>query len=171
MTNFSTPEHKTNIKKNVKMTEFGNLLKSILEGVIKMRNYSNSQINLHIWVLENDGGYKSAAFNAATLALIDAGISISEYVVSMSSGFLETFTPAIDLQQTEEKKHKCDFLIAYLPKSEKIAFIELESKKLSIKEVNSLMETAISGCKHVYEIMNDHVRKNIESNLHYFAYN
>jgi exosome complex component RRP41 len=122
-------------------------------------------------VLENDGGYKSAAFNAATLALIDAGISISEYVVSMSSGFLETFTPAIDLQQTEEKKHKCDFLIAYLPKSEKIAFIELESKKLSIKEVNSLMETAISGCKHVYEIMNDHVRKNIESNLHYFAYN
>ena len=126
MTNFSTPEHKTNIKKNIKMNEFGNLLKSVFEKIILIKNYANSQIDLHIWVLENDGGYKSAAFNAATLALIDAGISITDYIVSMSSGFLDSYTSAIDLQQNEEKKQKCDFLIAYLVKTKKIAFIELE---------------------------------------------
>ena len=132
MTNFSTPEHKTNIKKNIKMNEFGNLLKSVLEKVILIKNYANSQIDLHIWVLENDGGYKAAAFNAATLALIDAGISITDYVVSMSSGFLDTYTSAIDLQQNEEKKQKWDFLIAYLVKTKKIAFIELEVSNYKI---------------------------------------
>ncbi|CAI2380278.1 unnamed protein product [Moneuplotes crassus] len=170
MTNFSTPQHKTNVKKNIRMTEFGNLLKSVFEGVILLKNYQNSQIDLHICVLENDGGYKSAAFNAATLALVDAGISLSQYVVSMNSGFLESFTPAIDLQQTEEKKHNCDFLISYLPKTKKIAFIELDSKKLSIKEVNSLVELAIEGCMHINEIIDQYIRENIENNLHYFAY-
>ena len=41
MTNFSTPEHKTNIKKNLKMSEFGNSLKSVFEKVIIMKNYAN----------------------------------------------------------------------------------------------------------------------------------
>ena len=150
------------------MTEFGNLVKSVFEGVILLRNYSGSQIDLHIWVLENDGGYKSAAFNAATLALVDAGISLSEYVVSMNSGFLESFTPALDLQQTEEKKHNCDFMISYLPKSWKIAFIEMESKKLSVKEVNELIEMAISGWKLIEEVIDTHVKKAIEDNIAFF---
>ena len=171
MTNFSTPEHKTNVKKNIKMTEFGNLLKSVFEGVILLKNYSNSQIDLHIWVLENDGGYKSAAFNAATLALVDAGICMSEYVVSMNSGFLESSSPAIDLKLNEEKKNKWDFMISYLPKTEKLAFVEVDSRKLSGKEVNNLIEMAIEGWKLITEIIDQTIRKNIEDNLHYFAYN
>ena len=61
---------------------------------------------MHICVLEDDGGYKSAAFNAATLALIDAGIGITDFVVSMNAGFLESLMPAVDLLQNEQKQNR-----------------------------------------------------------------
>ena len=63
-------------------------MRSIFEKIIIMKNYSRSQIDLHICVMENDGSAKSAAFNAATLALIDAGIAMKDFVVSVNAGFL-----------------------------------------------------------------------------------
>jgi ribonuclease PH len=61
-------------------------MKDSFKSVIILDSYPRSQIDLHICVLENDGstsfsvylfsflGYLSASFNAATLALIDAGM-------------------------------------------------------------------------------------------------
>ena len=50
------------------------MLESVFENIIKLELYPKSQIDLNVFVLETDGGYRSAAFNASTLAFIDAGI-------------------------------------------------------------------------------------------------
>ena len=57
---------------------------------------------MHICVVENDGSAKSASINAATLALIDAGIGLREIVVSINAGFLYGQEPALDLLESEE---------------------------------------------------------------------
>ena len=87
-------------------------------------------------MVENDGSQKSAAINAATLALIDAGIGMKEMVVAINGGFLASKEPALDLLENEERRHSnsCDFTLTYLPSSDKIAHIELESKKLSFED-------------------------------------
>lgn len=38
--------------------------------------------------MEADGGYRSAAFNAVNLALIDAGIAMKDFVVATTAGLL-----------------------------------------------------------------------------------
>ena len=43
-----------------------------------------------------DGGTRCAAINATTLALIDAGIPMSDFVVSCAAGYIDG-TPLLDL--------------------------------------------------------------------------
>lgn len=41
-----------------------------------------------MFVLQEDGGFKSAAFNAITLCLIDGGIALKDFPVATTSGLL-----------------------------------------------------------------------------------
>ncbi len=70
------------------MKEFTRVVKSIFEQVIMLELYAKSQIDIHLFVLENDGGYKSAAFNATSLALMDAGIQMRDLPISTTAGLL-----------------------------------------------------------------------------------
>ena len=128
-TNFSTPEHKTDIKRDQKMKEFSNEIKSVFEGLLILELYPKSQIDLQIFVLESDGGARSAAFNAATLALVDAGIPMRDFLVSSTSGLLGQ-VPVLDLILSEEKKQNCEFVVCHESKSQKIAFLSLSCNKL-----------------------------------------
>ncbi len=71
-----------------KIKEFQRILKSVLENVIMLELYPRSQIDLQVFVMESDGSYKSAAFNAVSLALMNAGIAMKDYLVATTSGLL-----------------------------------------------------------------------------------
>ena len=70
------------------MKEFTRMIKSVFERVIFMDKYPKSQIDLNIFVLSADGGYRSAAFNAATLALADAGVEMGDFLVATNAGLI-----------------------------------------------------------------------------------
>ena len=53
-----------------------------------LQNYPRSQIDLQVAVLQSDGSFKSAAFNAVSLALMNAGIAMKDYLVATTSGLL-----------------------------------------------------------------------------------
>jgi hypothetical protein len=71
-----------------KMKEFQRALKSVFESVIMLELYPRSQIDLQVFVLESDGSYKSAAFNAVSLAIMNAGIAMKDFLVATNSGLL-----------------------------------------------------------------------------------
>ena len=71
-----------------KIKEFQRVLKSVFENVIMLELYPRSQIDLQVFVMESDGSYKSAAFNAVSLALMNAGIAMKDYLVATTSGLL-----------------------------------------------------------------------------------
>lgn len=50
--------------------------------------FPQSQIDLFIEVIQADGGTRCAAINAVTLALIDAGIPMKDFVVSAAAGYI-----------------------------------------------------------------------------------
>jgi len=66
--------------------------------------------------LESDGGYKSAAFNAVALALMDGGVVMRDFPVAITSGLLGQ-VPVVDLIYQEEKKQNCEFLLVQLQKT------------------------------------------------------
>ena len=81
-------DHKDNIKKDLKMKEFCRVLKSVFEQVIMLENYPRSQIDLQVFVLQHDGGYRSAAFNAVSLALMNAGMEMRDLLASTTAGLI-----------------------------------------------------------------------------------
>ena len=57
------------------------LLSQVFEQAIQCHLYPNSQIDITVMVLQTDGGTLCAAINAVTLALMDAGIPMRDFVV------------------------------------------------------------------------------------------
>ncbi|KAJ2128876.1 Exosome non-catalytic core component, partial [Coemansia sp. RSA 921] len=104
----------------------------------------------------HDGGTLETCINAATLALVDAGISMDDYVCACTAGFIDE-TPVLDLNSVEESSIETpDLTVAVLPRSGDIALLQMESKLHSTK-LDSVMELAIEGCKHIHKKLDDAV--------------
>eukprot|EP00831_Metopus_contortus_P009016 TRINITY_DN13479_c0_g1_i1.p1 TRINITY_DN13479_c0_g1~~TRINITY_DN13479_c0_g1_i1.p1 ORF type:complete len:209 (+),score=45.65 TRINITY_DN13479_c0_g1_i1:2-628(+) len=137
--------HKDNPKRQMKMRDFAKVLKDNFETVIRLELYPMSQINIHIIVLQNDGAYKSAAINAATLALVDAGINMRDLLVSATAGVVAGEC-CVDLLAAEEKKDSCCITIVYSPAKSMLTHLSVISPKMSAGTLNLCLERVISAC-------------------------
>lgn len=91
------------VKNSKKLSEFELNLKSIFKSVILLEKYEKSQLDLNIEILQTDGGSEiCAAVNAATLALIDAGICMKEYICACTASLTEDGVPLLDVSHLEE---------------------------------------------------------------------
>ncbi|CAJ0896609.1 13846_t:CDS:2, partial [Entrophospora sp. SA101] len=98
--------------------------------------------------------------NAATLALIDAGIPMSDYVCACSAGCIED-EAILDLNNIEESCNTPELSVALLPKSGKVALLQMESH-LHVDKFELVMEQAAIGCKDVYNALNQEVIVNMK---------
>ena len=81
------------------------LLEQALAELVLPGKYPKSQISVHFEVLNGDGGLDAACLNACTLALMDAGIQMYDYMCAVTVGrsrFLERNGPILDLTAREE---------------------------------------------------------------------
>uniref|UniRef100_A0A673K1V1 Exosome component 4 n=1 Tax=Sinocyclocheilus rhinocerous TaxID=307959 RepID=A0A673K1V1_9TELE len=88
---FSTAERKRRPHGDRKSSEMSLHLKQTFEAAVLTELYPRSQIDIYVKILQADGGNYSACVNAATLALVDAGIPMRDYVCAC------TDTPLADL--------------------------------------------------------------------------
>lgn len=86
---FATSERKAPRAGERKRTESALALKQIFEACVQTQLYPRSQIDVFVQVLQADGGELPASINAVTLALIDAGIALDDFVVASSAGYLQ----------------------------------------------------------------------------------
>ncbi|KAF4582762.1 hypothetical protein GQ602_005906 [Ophiocordyceps camponoti-floridani] len=79
-----------------------------LSAAIHTHLFPHSTISLSLHVLSTDGSLLAALINASTLALIDAGVPMTDYVVACTSGttssssFTTDTDPLLDLNAQEE---------------------------------------------------------------------
>lgn len=91
------------MKNSKKIGEFELNLKNIFKSVIIVDKYEKSQLDLNIEVLQTDGGSEfCAAVNSATLALIDAGICMKEYICACTASLSNEGVPLMDVSHLEE---------------------------------------------------------------------
>lgn len=106
-------------------------------------------------ILQADGGNYSACINAATLALLDAGIPMKDYVCSCAVSFMND-SALLDINYLEESSSAPQLTLAILPKSEKIVLLRLDSK-LHADNLEKILDLAKKGCKDVYALLRRHV--------------
>lgn len=110
--------------------------------------------------MQSDGSNYCACVNAATLALVDAGIPLRDLVCACSAGLLNVDQPAADLNNIEESSGGPRLTIALLPRSEEIVLLEMDGR-LHEDHLEKVVDTATKGCKDIFNLMERRVQDHL----------
>jgi exosome complex component RRP41 len=165
---FSTAERKPRPRGDRRSVEMTRHLEQTFNAAILTTLYPRSQIDIYVEVLQSDGGNYSVCINAATLALIDAGIALRDVVCACTAGDLGTVaddgtSAIVDVSHTEESSRAggaSTLTIAILPKSGHIVHVEMTGQ-LHEDRLSSLIDTATKGCRDIFCILDTSVREYI----------
>ncbi|EGW35433.1 uncharacterized protein SPAPADRAFT_58653 [Spathaspora passalidarum NRRL Y-27907] len=157
LANFSTFERKKRSKTDKRITELKTTLERTFNECIMGHLYPRTLISVTVQVLAQDGGLLAAMTNAVTLALIDAGIAMYDYVSGVNAGLYDQTSALLDLNTLEEND-MCSLTIGVIGKSEKLALVVLEDK-LPLDRLESVLAIAIAGSHRIRELMDMEVRK------------
>lgn len=110
-------------------------------------------IHTYLYIIE---GIYPACVNAATLALIDAGIPIKEYVCACTASLANNEIPMIDISHEEEVLGGPTLTIAAMPISGKIVLMEM-TQRIHLDHLEKVVEKALEGCKDIRHILDEAV--------------
>ena len=134
--------------------------------------YPHSTIVVTLHVLSQDGSLLAACLNASTLALIDAGIPMTDYIVACTSGCLTSLAsssrngsggedggtdPLLDLNGQEEQE--LPFLtVGTVGAGESVVVCVMESR-VQVRRLEGMLAVGVDGCKQVREVLDGVVRR------------
>jgi exosome complex component RRP41 len=132
--------------------------------------FPRSTISINLHVLSQDGSLLAACINATTLALIDAGIPMQDYVVACTAGSTSSYArdgdsadPLLDLNGLEEQELP-GLTAATLGATEKVITLVMETQ-VQVDRLEGMLAVAVDGCKQVREIFDRVIRKHGKKSL------
>ncbi|PVU85713.1 hypothetical protein BB560_006831 [Smittium megazygosporum] len=159
---FSSVERKKRSKYDRRSVEIATSIKQTFEHVIIGQLFPRSQIDIFIHLLQQDGGVLEACINATCLALIDAGIPMTDYVCAINAGYVDD-SPMLDLNMVEEASFDTpNITIAVLIRSGKICLLQLEST-LAVDLLAPVLELAKTGCKYIHSVLDSTIKESTQS--------
>ncbi|HEA46627.1 MAG TPA: exosome complex exonuclease Rrp41 [Candidatus Pacearchaeota archaeon] len=134
-------------------TEISKISGWAVEPVVRIKEYPNMVVDVHVNILQADASTRCAGINAAALALAHAGIPMTEMVSSISMGKLDKQI-VVDVDKYEEDWEEgegaTDIPIT-MTNSGKITHLQLDGK-ITSKELKETIELAKEALKKVYEV-------------------
>lgn len=164
---FSGVERKNRVRGDRKGQEMSAHIKQTFEAAIHMSLYPRSQIDICIQVLQSDGSDYAVAVNASTLALIDAGITMKDYIIACSASLTKGVS-LVDINHIEENVCSAEVQAAVLPKLNRIVYTELNGK-MHEDDMGLVLEAVDRGCKDIFVVLEQHVRQHVSETAANFA--
>ena len=155
MSPFSVTERKSPAPSRREI-EIGKVIKEALKPALILEKFPRTSVDVFIEVLQADGGSRCAALAAASVALADAGIPMRDMVSACAAGKVAD-TIVLDVNNEEDQSGQADMPVGYMPNLDKITLIQLDGV-LTPEEYKKCVETALVGCKKVYEIQKQAIR-------------
>lgn len=149
MSPFSVTERK-NPAPSRREIEISKVIKEALQPSVILKDYPRTVIDVFIEVLQADGGSRCAALDAASVALADAGIPMRDLVSACAAGKVADRI-VLDVNNEEDQEGQADMPVALMPNLGKVTLLQLDGM-LKPEEFKTCMQTALVGCKRVYEI-------------------
>ncbi|EXJ83298.1 hypothetical protein A1O1_06917 [Capronia coronata CBS 617.96] len=169
---FAQMDRRRRIRNDKRIQELQSTVSNAFQSHLFTHLYPRSTISISLHVLSLDGALLVACLNAASLALVDAGVPMPSILAAISSGSVTPTDdssarpePILDLNNTEEQE--LPFLsiatVAGQPGSEdKVSVLMMESRCQiggANSKLESMMATGVDGCKQVRRKMEDVIRK------------
>ena len=126
--------------------------------------FPHSTITLSLHILSSDGSILAALLNASTLALIDAGIPMKDYICACTAGSTSSYSsndesadPLLDLNAQEELE--LPFItVGTLGGSDSVSVLIMETK-VQVGRLEGMLAVGVDGCKQVREVLDRVVRE------------
>ncbi|MDL2260894.1 exosome complex exonuclease Rrp41 [Methanimicrococcus sp. OttesenSCG-928-J09] len=130
-------------------SEISKVSREAFEPVLFAEDYPKAAIDIFVEVLQADAGTRTAAINAASLALVDAGIPMRGLVSACAAGKVGGKI-VLDLNKPEDNYGEADLPIA-MTEDGRITLIQMDGH-LTPSEFEEAMELVQKGCRQVLEI-------------------
>ncbi|ORY55913.1 3' exoribonuclease family, domain 1-domain-containing protein [Pseudomassariella vexata] len=161
---FSSVDRKKRSRSDKRIQELQATISKALAGSLHTHLFPRSTISISLNVLSQDGSLLAALINAAALALVDAGIPMTDYLVACTAGSTSSYAanddaadPLLDLN-TQEETELPGLTVATVGATDKIAVLVCESR-VQVGRLEGMMAVAADGCKQVREILDEVVRQ------------
>ncbi|KAL2168902.1 hypothetical protein VTG60DRAFT_6737 [Thermothelomyces hinnuleus] len=158
---FSSVDRKRHGRNDKRTLELASTVANALAASLHTHLFPHSQINISLHVLSQDGSLLAALINAATLACVDAGIPMTDYVTACTAGSTSTYAandegadPLLDLNHQEEQELP-GLTVATLGETDRVAVLVCESR-VQVSRLEGMLAVGVDGCKQMREIL-DHV--------------
>ncbi|BEP18483.1 exosome complex exonuclease Rrp41 [Pyrofollis japonicus] len=156
MAPFSTEERKTPAPTR-REVELSKVIREALESVVITEMYPRTSIDVYMEVLQSDGGTRTAAITAASLALADAGIAMRDLVAGVAVGKVDGVL-VLDINEIEDNYAEADMPVAMAPSLDKVLLLQLNGV-LSHEEFIKALELARKGILEIYRLQKEALRK------------
>jgi exosome complex component RRP41 len=156
MAPFSTEERKTPAPTR-REVELSKVIREALESVVITEMYPRTSIDVYMEVLQSDGGTRTAAITAASLALADAGIAMRDLVAGVAVGKVDGIL-VLDINEVEDNYAEADMPVAMAPSLDKVLLLQLNGV-LSHEEFVKALELARKGILEIYRLQKEALRK------------
>lgn len=133
-----------------------NLQEAFSEAIL-LTAYPRTEIVVNLVVVAQDGQILPACVNAMTLALMDAGIPMLEYMSACSVAVFDNEVPLLDPNQIEVSDLPA-ITTAVLGEQQNLSLLMLE-RKLDADRMPMALELAVEGCNLVRKLMDEEVRR------------
>ncbi|KAK4249440.1 3' exoribonuclease family, domain 1-domain-containing protein [Corynascus novoguineensis] len=160
---FSSVDRKRHGRGDKRTLELASTVANALAASLHTHLFPHSQINVSLHVLSQDGSLLAALINAATLACVDAGIPMTDYVAACTAGSTSTYAandegadPLLDLNHQEEQELP-GLTVATLGESDRVAVLVCESR-VQVSRLEGMLAVGVDGCKQMREILDRVVR-------------
>lgn len=127
--------------------EISKVIHDALAPAIMMEKYPQTSIHIFMEIINANAGTRTAAINAAAVALVDAGIEMRDFISSIAAGKIDNEI-VIDLFQDEDNFGQADMPIAIMPRTGEITLLQMDGK-MSYDEVKKALDMCIKACKKI----------------------
>ncbi|MBN1159943.1 MAG: exosome complex exonuclease Rrp41 [Candidatus Diapherotrites archaeon] len=161
MAPFSVPEHKRPAPGRREI-EISKVLSEALDAAVLTERFPQSQIEVHIDILDADAGTRITALTAASAALADAGIPMRDLVAGVSVGKAGGRVIADLTKAEEDASDAVDIPMAILPSTKEVVLLQMDGI-LTKEEWKDAHELAHKAAEKVYNLQKEALRKRYES--------
>ncbi|KAI3627295.1 SKI6 [Malassezia furfur] len=156
-------ERRHRARNDRRLVEWASAIRSTFESVVHTHIFPRSQIDIVVHVLQQDGGVLPTAINACTLALMDAGIPMADYVTALTCGLYGS-TPLLDLNLTEQSD--LPFVtLAVQPRSGNVPLMLLDTR-IHIERFSAMVGISVEASKVIRDEMDAAMRHRTEKLAH-----
>ncbi|CAN8101563.1 unnamed protein product [Discula destructiva] len=161
---FSSVDRKRRGRNDKRISEIQSTISHALSSNLHTNLYPQSTITFSLHVLSQDGSLLACLLNACTLAAIDAGIPMTDYIAACTAGSTSSYAandesadPLLDLNHQEEQELP-SLTVATLGTSDKVVVLVCESR-VQVGRLEGMLAVGVDGCKQVRAILDGVVRE------------